>query len=67
MKNIQFSNGITYGQMLVSEEWYNAHSDINDSYKLYEEAEKDIENSKMVLLYILDVGKPTVDCIVLNR
>ena len=42
-------------------------ADIKNSYELYEEAEKDIENSKMILLHILDVGKPTVDYIVLNR
>lgn len=63
MKKIEFSNGNTFGTMLVDKEWYDKHKEVNDNYQLYLLAEND-ENSKMQLVFILDSGVATTDVVI---
>lgn len=65
MEKIEFSNGNTFGTMLVDKDWYDKHKEVNDNYQLYLLAEND-KNSKMQLVFILDSGVATTDVVIIH-
>ncbi|MBQ7066863.1 MAG: helix-turn-helix transcriptional regulator [Lachnospiraceae bacterium] len=57
MEIVQFSNGITCGEMRVDKEWLSKQSE-KEKFELYKLAQED-PNSKMQLLFIVDMGYGT--------